>query len=63
LTEQHKISAFIRETVCELLLRDLEQMLERYLKKMRDTFLALPWEEEQAADDNTTFIATRELLT
>ena len=60
MTEQHNISTFLRETVCELLLRDLDQLLDRYLRRMKDTFLALPWEEDSV--DELTYSA-KEMLT
>ena len=42
--ELHKISAFLRDVVCELLLRDTEQLLERYMIKTRKSFARMYWE-------------------
>lgn len=50
MTEQHNVSTFMREVVCELLLQDIQQLLAQYSKKMRDSFLALPWEMEASQD-------------
>ncbi len=47
MTEQHNVSTFMREIVCELLLRETEQLLSQYLRSMADSFTALPWEQRQ----------------
>lgn len=43
--ELFKISAFLRDVLCELLLRDTEQLLERYLIKTRKSFARMYWED------------------
>eukprot|EP01041_Mallomonas_annulata_P002163 gene2163-4209_t len=65
MTEQHNISTFMREVVCELLLRDVEQLLIQYLKRMKDTFNVLPWEQEsvsQGGNATEKDIQTPEML-
>ena len=42
--ELFKISAFLRDVVCELLLRDTEQLLERYMIKSRKSFARMYWD-------------------
>jgi hypothetical protein len=42
--ELFKISAFLRDVVCELLLRDTEQLLERYMTKTRKSFARMYWD-------------------
>lgn len=48
LTELHPISAFIRDVVCEILLRDLSALMERYLNKTRKSFSRMFWDVDQA---------------
>ena len=45
--EQTQIAAFMQECVCEIVLRDLEQLMERYLRKMRKSFSRMYWDEDQ----------------
>lgn len=40
---------FIHEVVVELLIRDVEGLVERYLRKMRKAFARMEWEDEQQA--------------
>lgn len=42
--ELMNISAFLRDVVCELLLRDTEQLLERYMVKTRKSFARMYWD-------------------
>jgi hypothetical protein len=42
--ELFTISAFLRDVVCELLLRDTEQLLERYMIKTRKSFARMYWD-------------------
>lgn len=46
-TEQVQIAAFMQECVCELVLRDLEQLMERYMRKLRKSFSRMYWDEDQ----------------
>jgi hypothetical protein len=36
----------MRDVVCEILLRDTEFLLERYLRKMRKSFSRMYWDDE-----------------
>jgi hypothetical protein len=47
LAEHTHISDFMREVICELVLRDIEQLLERYMRKMRKSFSRMYWDEDQ----------------
>ena len=38
------ISNFMRDVVCELLLREVGQLVERYLRKMRKSFTKMHWD-------------------
>lgn len=42
--ELFRLSAFLRDVVCELLLRDTEQLLDRYLTKSRKSFARMYWD-------------------
>lgn len=44
--ELFKVSAFLRDVLCELLLRDTEQLLERYMVKTRKSFARMYWDDE-----------------
>lgn len=46
LSELQIISCFIRDVVCEILLRDTEFLLERYMRKMRKSFSRMYWDDE-----------------
>lgn len=46
LGELHKISLFFRDVVCEMLLRDIETLLTRYLSKMRKSFSRMYWDDD-----------------
>jgi DnaJ-domain-containing protein 1 len=50
------ISTSLRDVVCELLLRDIEQLLDRYLRKMRKSFSRMHWDEDGGEIDPTEFI-------
>jgi hypothetical protein len=39
-------SQFIRDVVCELLLRDTEYLLDRYMRKMRKSFSRMYWDDD-----------------
>lgn len=45
LSQLHDIAIFMRDVVCEILLRDVESLLERYLSKTRKSFSRLHWDE------------------
>jgi hypothetical protein len=45
LSQLHDIATFMRDVVCEILLRDVESLLERYLSKTRKSFSRLHWDE------------------
>ena len=44
LEDLHSISIFMRDVVCEILLRDIESLMERYLNKMRKSFSRMYWD-------------------
>lgn len=46
LSELHVIASFIREVVCEILLRDIESLMERYLNKTRKSFSRMYWDDD-----------------
>jgi hypothetical protein len=46
LVELKSISFFMRDVICEVLLRDTEFLLERYLRKMRKSFSRMYWDDE-----------------
>lgn len=48
---QLSVGAFMQEIVCEVLLRDLQQLLSRYLEKTRKGFSRMHWNE--AEDDDS----------
>ena len=50
------ISTLMRDVVCELFLRDIEQLLDRYLRKMRKSFSRMHWDEDGGEIDPTEFI-------
>mmetsp|Transcript_9172 Transcript_9172/g.13825 ORF Transcript_9172/g.13825 Transcript_9172/m.13825 type:complete len:428 (-) Transcript_9172:123-1406(-) len=44
------VSVFFKEVICEILLRDNEYLLDRYMRKMRKSFSRMYWDDE-AGDD------------
>lgn len=44
------ISGVMRDVVCEILLRDVEYLLERYLIKTRKSFSRMYWDQDQNSD-------------
>jgi hypothetical protein len=44
---QMNVAAFFQETVCQLLLRDVDQLLLRYMRKMRKSFSRLDWDDDE----------------
>ncbi|CAB1117750.1 unnamed protein product [Ectocarpus sp. CCAP 1310/34] len=44
LVELHLVSSFMREVVCAIVLRDLESLVDRYLRKMRKSFARMYWD-------------------
>ena len=44
------ISALYRDVVCEVVLRDLQNLVERYIKKMRKSFARMHWDEDAEGD-------------
>lgn len=47
LSDVDKINVFLRDVVCEIMLRDIEYLLTRYLMKTRKSFTRMHWEEEE----------------
>lgn len=48
LAELHRISSFIRDVVCEILMRDVGTLMERYVTKTRKAFSKMFWDVDQA---------------
>jgi len=48
---QIHVSTFMREVLCELLLRDLETLLARHMEKMRKSFSRMYWSDDENDDD------------
>ncbi|CAN0346027.1 unnamed protein product [Pylaiella littoralis] len=46
LVELYLVSSFMREVVCAMVLRDLEGLVDRYLRKMRKSFARMYWDED-----------------
>src|SRR5690606_16610227 len=44
--EHLQIAVFMQDCICELVLRDLEQLLVRYMRKMRKGFSRMYWTED-----------------
>ena len=44
------VSALYRDVVCEVVLRDLQNLVERYIKKMRKSFARMYWDEDAEED-------------
>ena len=44
-----EVSRSFNNVVCEILLRDIQNLIERYLRKMRKSFARMYWDE---ADDD-----------
>jgi hypothetical protein len=44
LLELHLIADFMREALLEIVLRDVETLLDRYLRKMRKSFVRMHWD-------------------
>jgi hypothetical protein len=51
LMAQINVSTFMREVLCELMLRDLEMLLVRHMTKMRKSFSRMYWSDDEADDD------------
>ena len=47
---------FLQEVVCELVLRDLESLLERYLRKMRKSFARMHWDLDVSGNQNSQLL-------
>lgn len=45
-----EVSGLYRDVICEIILRDLENLVERYIKKMRKSFARMYWDEETEED-------------
>ena len=45
------IAMFIREVLCEMILRDVELLTLRYIKKMRKSFSRMYWDEDGGGTD------------
>lgn len=46
-SEHVHIAVFMQECICELVLRDLEQLIVRYVRKARKNFSRMYWTEDQ----------------
>jgi hypothetical protein len=46
-SEHVHIAVFMQECICELVLRDLEQLIVRYVRKARKNFSRMHWTEDQ----------------
>eukprot|EP00903_Cladosiphon_okamuranus_P017607 g16218.t1 len=46
LVELHLVSSFISQVVCAIVLRDLEGLVDRYLRKMRKSLARMYWDED-----------------
>lgn len=51
------ISNFMRDVVCELLLREIGQLVERYLRKMRKSFTQMHWDSVDDDIDASQFVS------
>ena len=51
------ISNFMRDVVCELLLRETGQLVERYLRKMRKSFTKMHWDSVDDDIDPSQFVS------
>ena len=51
------ISNFMRDVVCELLLREIGQLVERYLRKMRKSFTKMHWDSVDDDIDASQFVS------
>eukprot|EP00612_Vaucheria_litorea_P004444 CAMPEP_0171465442 /NCGR_PEP_ID=MMETSP0945-20130129/8504_1 /TAXON_ID=109269 /ORGANISM="Vaucheria litorea, Strain CCMP2940" /LENGTH=122 /DNA_ID=CAMNT_0011993021 /DNA_START=913 /DNA_END=1281 /DNA_ORIENTATION=+ len=48
--EIHNIGNIMREAFVEIVLRDVEMLLDRYIRKMRKSFTQLSWDDQEADD-------------
>lgn len=46
LIDMMSVSRFIREVICEIVLRDLEHLTARYMRKMRKSFSRMHWDDD-----------------
>lgn len=46
----------MREVICDLLLREVEQLIERYFRKMRKSFSRMRWDDEAGEVSATDFM-------
>ena len=44
----------LRDIVCEIIWRDVQRLLERYLRKMRKSFARMYWDDDIEDEDNPT---------
>lgn len=51
-----EVSNIFRDVVCEIIWRDVQRLLERYLRKMRKSFARMYWDDDIEDDDNSTSI-------
>jgi len=56
-SELIKIANFMTNVVLELFLRDIEMLIQRYMKKMRKSFAKMYWSEDMTSDplDSSTY--------
>ena len=50
------VSTFMRDVVCELLLREIGQLVDRYLRKMRKSFTKMHWDSFEDDIDASEFV-------
>ena len=48
-----RIGVFLQDVVCEIILRDVEVITLRYMKKMRQSFARMHWDEDGGTADIT----------
>jgi hypothetical protein len=46
LVDMMSVSRFVREVLCEIILRDIEILSARYMRKMRKSFSKMHWDDE-----------------
>ena len=49
-----EVSKIFRDVMCEMIWRDLQRLLERYLRKMRKSFARMYWDDDIEDDDATS---------
>mmetsp|Transcript_61403 Transcript_61403/g.168575 ORF Transcript_61403/g.168575 Transcript_61403/m.168575 type:complete len:530 (-) Transcript_61403:189-1778(-) len=49
-----EVSKIFHDVMCEMIWRDLQRLLERYLRKMRKSFARMYWDDDIEDDDTTS---------